>query len=63
MPPDVPPETERVARAIAVALGENPDQIVSIPMRGDTTVSGPAWKRHARKAAIHIAADKALKDA
>lgn len=57
---DVPPETEKVARAIAEALGEDPDKIVSIPMQGERSVSGPQWKKHARKAAVHIAAAKAL---
>ena len=56
---------EKVARAICIELGEDPDKIASIsaqfkPGARTKTVSAPQWKKHIGKAQIHIAAHDAL---
>jgi hypothetical protein len=52
---------ERVARAICVAQGEEPDRTVNIPQRSTgMSFAGPQWRKHAHKAEIYIAAFEAM---
>jgi hypothetical protein len=52
---------ERVARAMCVARGEDPDKTVAIPGRATGfSFADKQWRKHALKAEIFIAAHEAL---